>query len=57
MYACGNILKSQGVGLVQKGTMQFNITSLNITNNYGMALAQIGFLEFIFLDPPKFQVK
>ena len=44
-------------GLVQKGEMQFNITSLQITNKYGMALAQIGFLEFIFLDPPKFQSK
>lgn len=44
-------------GLVQKGEMQFNITSLQITNKYGMALAQLGFLEFIFLDPPKFQSK
>lgn len=44
-------------GLAQKGGMQFNITSLQITNKYGMALAQLGFLEFIFLDPPKFQAK
>lgn len=44
-------------GMKQKDEMQFNIISLNITNKYGMALAQIGFLEFIFRDPPKFQVK
>jgi len=41
--------------------VQINVNSrffeVNITNKYGMALAQIGFLEFIFLDPPKFQVK
>lgn len=44
-------------GLKQKDEMRFNIISLNITNKYGMALAQLGFLEFIFLDPPGFQVK
>ncbi|MDO9542784.1 MAG: pyruvoyl-dependent arginine decarboxylase [Kiritimatiellia bacterium] len=44
-------------GLKQVDEMKFNIIALNITNKYGIALAQLGFLEFVFLDPPKFQVK
>ncbi len=44
-------------GLVQKGEMKFNIATLNIVKKYGMALAQLGFLEFIFLDPPEFHAK
>jgi len=38
-------------GLSQKGEMKFNITSLYIQKNYGMALAALGFVDFIYPDP------
>jgi pyruvoyl-dependent arginine decarboxylase len=37
--------------LKQKGEMKFNVTSLYIQNNYGMALAALGFVNFIYPDP------
>ncbi|MFH1079930.1 MAG: pyruvoyl-dependent arginine decarboxylase [Pseudomonadota bacterium] len=37
-------------GLRQKGEMKFNITSLYIQKNYGMALAALGFVNFIYPD-------
>lgn len=36
--------------LKQTGEMKFNITSLYIIKNYGMALAQIGFLNYLYPD-------
>ena len=38
-------------GLEQVGEISFDITSLQIDKNYGIALAQLGFLNFIYLDP------
>ena len=38
-------------GLEQVGEISFDITSLQIEKNYGIALAQLGFLNFIYLDP------
>lgn len=38
-------------GLKQTGEMKFDITSLNIEKNYGIALAAIGFINFIYPDP------
>ncbi len=38
-------------GLRQKGEMKFNVTSLYIQKNYGMALAALGFVNFIYPDP------
>ena len=35
--------------------MKFNITSLQITNNYGMALSCLGFVNFIYPPPLKVQ--
>jgi pyruvoyl-dependent arginine decarboxylase (PvlArgDC) len=37
--------------LKQIGEITFNITSLHIEKKYGMVLAQLGFLNFIYLDP------
>ncbi|MBN2437519.1 MAG: pyruvoyl-dependent arginine decarboxylase [Deltaproteobacteria bacterium] len=37
--------------LKQKGEMKFNVTSLFIQNNYGIALAALGFVNFIYPDP------
>lgn len=37
--------------LEQTGNIEFNITSLHIEKNYGIALAQLGFVNFIYLDP------
>ena len=37
--------------LKQVGDITFNITSLHIEKKYGMVLAQLGFLNFIYLDP------
>jgi arginine decarboxylase len=37
-------------GLKQKGEMVFDTTCLNIRKNYGMALAALGFVNFIFPD-------
>lgn len=37
--------------LEQVGAITFNITSIHIEKKYGMALAQLGFLNFIYLDP------
>lgn len=37
--------------LKQDGDMKYDIISLHITDNYGMALASVGFLSFEFLDP------
>lgn len=37
-------------GLKQMGEMKFDVTSLYIRKNYGMALAAIGFLNFIYPD-------
>ena len=42
-------------GLRQKGDMKFNVTSLYIEKTYGMALAAIGFVNFIY--PPPLPVK
>ncbi len=38
-------------GLKQKGEMKFNVTSLYIKKNYGMALAALGFVDFIYPAP------
>ena len=38
-------------GLKQKGDMKFDVTSLYIKKNYGMALAALGFVNFIYPDP------
>jgi pyruvoyl-dependent arginine decarboxylase len=38
-------------GLRQKGGMKFNLASLYIQKNYGMALAALGFVNFIYPDP------
>lgn len=38
-------------GLKQRGEMKYNITSLNIEKNYGVALAALGFINFIYPDP------
>lgn len=38
-------------GLTQTGDMVFNITSLTITKNYGMALACLGFVNFEYPGP------
>ncbi len=38
-------------GLEQFGDAAFDITSLYIEKNYGIALAQLGFLSFKYLDP------
>ena len=35
-------------GLKQKGEMKFEVTSLYIQKNYGLALAALGFIEFMF---------
>ncbi len=37
--------------LEQVGTMTFDIVSLQIEKKYGIALSQLGFLSFIYLDP------
>lgn len=37
--------------LEQVGEITFNITSIFIEKKYGIALAQLGFLNFIYLDP------
>lgn len=37
--------------LEQTGDIEFNITSAHIEKNYGIALAQLGFVSFIYLDP------
>jgi pyruvoyl-dependent arginine decarboxylase len=38
-------------GLKQVGDMQFDIKSLYIKKNYGIALAALGFVNFIYPDP------
>ncbi len=38
-------------GLKQKGEMKFNITSVYIQKKYGVALAALGFVDFIYTDP------
>ena len=38
-------------GLRQEGEMEFAVTSLFIRKNYGMALAALGFVNFIYPDP------
>jgi len=38
-------------GLEQVGEITFNITSIHIEKKYGIALAQLGFMSFIYLDP------
>ena len=38
-------------GLKQKGDMKFNVTSLYIQKNYGIALAALGFVNFIYPAP------
>jgi len=38
-------------GLVQHGEMAFAVTSLYIEKKYGMALAALGFIGFIYPDP------
>lgn len=35
-------------GLEQQGDMKFDVTSLYIQKNYGMALAALGFVDFIY---------
>ncbi|MFH1868152.1 MAG: pyruvoyl-dependent arginine decarboxylase [Candidatus Omnitrophota bacterium] len=35
-------------GLKQTGEMKFNIATLNITKKYGISLAALGFLDFIY---------
>ncbi len=37
-------------GLKQRGEMKFDITSLHIRKNYGVALAALGFVGFIYPD-------
>ncbi|MBU1137495.1 MAG: pyruvoyl-dependent arginine decarboxylase [Proteobacteria bacterium] len=37
--------------LEQVGEITFNITTIHIEKKYGIALAQLGFLNFIYLDP------
>ena len=37
--------------LEQTGEMTFDVAYLHIEKKYGMALAQLGFLDFIYLDP------
>jgi pyruvoyl-dependent arginine decarboxylase (PvlArgDC) len=38
-------------GLEQTGEMQFDVTSLHIQQNYGIALAALGFVGFIYPGP------
>ena len=38
-------------GLKQKGEMKFTVTSLYIEKKYGMSLAALGFINFIYPDP------
>lgn len=38
-------------GLKQKGEMTFEVASLTIEKNYGMVLAALGFVNFIYADP------
>lgn len=38
-------------GLKQKGEMKFNVTSLYIEKKYGIALAALGFVNFIYTNP------
>lgn len=38
-------------GLTQKGEMKFTVTSLYIEKKYGMALAALGFINFIYPGP------
>jgi pyruvoyl-dependent arginine decarboxylase (PvlArgDC) len=38
-------------GLTQVGDKEFTITSIYIEKNYGMALAALGFVNFIYPDP------
>ena len=38
-------------GLEQTGDKTFDVAHLNVEKKYGMALAQLGFLDFIYLDP------
>lgn len=38
-------------GLEQTGDKTFDVAHVYIEKNYGMALAQLGFLDFIYLDP------
>lgn len=42
-------------GLRQKGEMKFNIASIYIQKNYGVALSALGFVNFIY--PPPIPVK
>ncbi len=37
--------------LEQIGEITFNITTIHIEKRYGIALAQLGFLSFMYLDP------
>lgn len=37
--------------LKQSGAMKYDISSLYITDKYGMALASLGFISFKYLDP------
>jgi pyruvoyl-dependent arginine decarboxylase len=39
-------------GLKQHGEMKFNTTSLQIRKNYGMALAALGFVGFVYPEAP-----
>ena len=38
-------------GLKRKGEMKFNVTSVYIEKKYGVALAALGFVDFIYTDP------
>ena len=38
-------------GLKQKGEMKFNVISAYIEKKYGVALAALGFVDFIYTDP------
>jgi len=38
-------------GLSQEGEMKFAVVSLFIRQNYGMALAALGFVDFVYPDP------
>ena len=38
-------------GLKQTGEMKFNVVSLHINKKYGIALAALGFLNYIYPDP------
>jgi arginine decarboxylase len=38
-------------GLTQKGEMKFTVTSLYIEKKYGMSLAALGFVNFVYPGP------